>query len=49
MLAPLAEETARRLSIGDSHTVNRRAELKNTGTLTDDDVVPANIRLQWIG
>ena len=50
MLAPLAEETARRLlSLGDSHTVNRRAELKNTGILTDDDVVPANIRLQWIG
>ncbi|KAL3913568.1 MAG: hypothetical protein SGARI_000592 [Bacillariaceae sp.] len=48
LVGGLATETARRLGVGDFHTVNRRRTLINEGVLTVAGVVPHAIRAQWL-
>ena len=50
MLAPLVEETGRRLKANDAHAVARRLELIDDGVVkpTGDDIVPEAVRAVWI-
>ena len=50
ILAPLVEETAKRLGEGNVHAVNRRSKLIDDGVLkpAGDDIVPRAIRAAWV-